>query len=136
ETMEFMFDPRDITVLYGRTPDGMTHRLMPTDPSIPRMSRGEWLTRQKLRRAAGNHPMEVAAVEIGLLNQYELIHKANRTTKWERRGLAKTRERQKAVARDHGAIQVPTSESEHPSCIGELPLIELPVEDGSPVKKH
>ena len=79
------YDPRDITVLYIRTPSGVLVRAKVTTPNIPAISLAEWTARRNHERALSRNPELVAVADASQKRNDESVSQAKASRKIKRR---------------------------------------------------
>lgn len=60
------YDPRDITVVYTRTPGGAVVRCVVTTPGISAISLAEWQARRRYEQSLGNDPKRLATRDASM----------------------------------------------------------------------
>lgn len=113
------YDPRDITRVYVRAPDGLLRECTVLDPDIKRMSLTEWRRQRKQKLSSADDPSLDELKDLGIEKKEELERKSKRETLAARRIAAREGERTKSAA----STREMTSSSE-PECERE------PAEDG------
>ena len=79
------YDPRDITVVYVRTPAGVLVRASVTTSGVPAISLAEWGARRNAERAACKHPDLVAIADASQKRGDVLVSQAKASRRVRRR---------------------------------------------------
>lgn len=79
------YDPRDITVVYVRSPVGVIVTAKVTTPGIKPISLAEWEARRNEERAAGRDPRLVAAADASQKRGDRLVSQAKASRRVRRR---------------------------------------------------
>lgn len=107
KTYPFKYDPRDITVVYGRDDSGALCRLIPTDPTIKRMSVYEWDRHRAQGRAVAKSDHSLGMRAKGAKEQETIERSSLKKTRKARKESAREAERMKGSARVHGPGKAP-----------------------------
>lgn len=83
--VEVHYDPRDITVVYVRSPFGLIVRCTVTTPDVPAISLSEWGARRIGERTYANDPERVAKRDASLNRSDQLISEAKASRRVRRR---------------------------------------------------
>lgn len=83
--VEAHYDPRDITVVWVRTPVGLLVRATVTNPGIPAISLVEWLSRREAERVLGRDPARLAIVDASRRRSDQLVSEARSSRGIQRR---------------------------------------------------
>jgi putative transposase len=96
---EIFYDPRDISVVYLRGPDGSVLEAHPTRDDIPKVSLAEW-RHERARQRAGGSPKARQEYDEGLARRRAMINESARKTRAAHRNSSKQAETQRDVAVD------------------------------------
>jgi putative transposase len=83
------FDPRDIAVLYVRTPGGAIVIARVTTREITSLSLVEWLLRRRIERGLGRDPALIALADESLKRSDELVSQSKQRRSAERRAATR-----------------------------------------------
>lgn len=79
------YDPRDITVVYARTPGGAMVRCAVTTPGISAISLAEWQARRRYERSLANEPGRVAERDASMSRSDQRVSEAKASRRVRRR---------------------------------------------------
>lgn len=79
------YDPRDITLVYVRTPGGQLVRALVTTPEVHPISLAEWQARRHAERAVARHPDVVAKRDASMRRSDGIVAEARAKRKVRRR---------------------------------------------------
>ena len=94
---EVHFDPRDVSKVYVRGPDGLVRVCRCTNPAIQKISLYELRESRRRRKAAADDPAQRALRHAGFEANDALVEKSVAATRSAHRQVAREEERQKAA---------------------------------------
>ena len=85
QSVRVLYDPRDITFVYVRTPVGLIVKASVTTPDIPAISLAEWQSRRGYERSQCKNPEFIAAADASQKRGDLLVSEAKAARKKRRR---------------------------------------------------
>jgi putative transposase len=116
------YDPRDITRVYVRAPDGLLRECKLLTEGVGRMSLIEW---RKTRKASPDDPSLIALRDLGVDKKEEVERRSVRATRAARRDAAREEERSRGAAASHSFVGgVPPQTEPTVTLDGPVPVFE------------
>jgi putative transposase len=85
ESVRVLYDPRDITFVYVRTPVGLIVKASVTTPNIPAISLAEWQARRAFERLQCKNPEFIATADESQKRGDQIVSAAKAARKLRRR---------------------------------------------------